>query len=86
MFLCSDCKDRERSWSFVGSSGHCDNVRCENYYSDVCESNSACGRSGRVGKGTVGSLLLSIPCVLIIGVKNYKKLTQPKITKFFKKE
>lgn len=31
MYMCSDCKDRDRCWSWAGSSGHCDNVRCDNY-------------------------------------------------------
>lgn len=73
MFLCSDCKERERSWSYVYSAGHCDNIRCENYYPDITH------------PLTIGESL-AIPCALIIGVKNYKKLTQPKITKFLKKE
>ncbi len=73
MFLCSDCKERERSWGYMSSAGHCDNKRCENYYPEInCTL-------------TIGESL-AIPCALIIGVKNYKKLFQPKITKFFKKE
>jgi hypothetical protein len=74
MFLCSDCKDRERSWSYVYSAGHCDNQRCENYfYEPVTQSLTICES-------------LAIPCVLVIGKKNYKKFTQTKITKFLKKE
>lgn len=70
MFICSDCKERERSWTMVGSSGHCDNKRCENYYPE-----------------SISVLeLISIPVAVVIGVKNYKKLTQPKITKYFKTE
>ena len=73
MFLCSDCKDRERSWSMVYSAGHCDNKRCENYYPEITYPLTICET-------------LAIPVALTIGVKNYKKLTQPKITKFFKRE
>jgi len=74
MFLCSDCKERERSWSYIGSSGHCDNVRCENYFCEpVSQSLTICET-------------LAIPCALVIGKKNYKKLSQSKITKFLKKD
>lgn len=72
MFTCSDCKERDRSWSMVGSSGHCDNKRCENYYPEIpCL--------------TIAETL-AIPCALVIGVKNYKKLSQQKISKYFKTE
>lgn len=74
MFLCSDCKDRERSWGYMSSAGHCDNKRCENYFYEptaqimpICE-------------------IITIPIALTVGIKNYKNLTQPKITKYFKTE
>ena len=29
--LCSDCKEKERSWSFTGSMTNCESERCENF-------------------------------------------------------
>lgn len=52
MFLCSDCKERERSWTWVGSCGHCENVRCENYIppiSEICTKEDL-GESNTLGK------------------------------------
>jgi ribonuclease I len=69
MYLCYECKERERSWSYVGSSGHCENTRCENYFQpneDIFN-------------------IIAIPIALVIGSKNYKKLTQQKINKYFRK-
>lgn len=69
MYLCCDCKERERSWSYAGSLGHCDNERCENYFQpneDIFN-------------------IIAIPIALVIGSKNYKKLTQQKINKYFRK-
>lgn len=71
MYLCSDCKERERSWSYIGSSGHCDVRRCENYFYEPVEFKI--------------EQIITIPVALCLGSKNYKKLIQPKITKFLKK-
>ena len=52
MFLCSNCKERERSWTWVGSCGHCENVRCENYIppiSEICKK-EVLGESINLGK------------------------------------
>ena len=67
MYLCSDCKERERSYTWVGSSGHCDNKRCENYYPEITLYT------------TVNLPILEKVEVR----KGLGKLTQPKITFFF---
>ena len=73
MYLCCDCKERERSWNWSASQGHCDNKRCENYLCEPTHQLTICE-------------CLSITTASIVGTKNYKNLTQSKLTKYFKKE
>lgn len=75
MYLCSDCKERERSYTWVGSSGHCDNKRCENYYPEINTFtivNALPNESDRKRN-----------CVEV--TKRLGKLKQPRITFFFPK-